>query len=679
MQPKDQFALLTRYIDFGLSILPVHQKGGSIRPLIQKWQTGTQITKNNLSTYVHANAWGIVTGSPSGNLEAIDFDEKHRKGIYELYVNLLPKEGRDLLATLPISTTKNGGFHVLYRCKEVFCNTKLAKTKTGEVMIETRGEGGFVFEYPTPKYKFVNRLSLLHEITPEERSILLDTAKKLNEETKNVGEQERGKSQISTETKIIKYNNTSNEETIFDEFNNRNEWADILIPLGWKKIGTSREEIFWQRPGKTDGSISATENYKGLGLLHMFTTSSDIPDGRSYNKFQIYSLLKHGGDNKKALSAIKEEGYGKKVGKSQNCTAPQSVSPNDDGLIFIRASDIAPKPVEWLWNGKIAKGKLSLIAGEPGLGKSQISVDMASVVSCGGKFPLANTIPEGKVIMFSAEDGNADTIVPRLKACGAKMENVLLFSITRKNGKERYFDLKEDLPFLEQALERETGVSLITIDPITAFLGDTDSHINAEVRGLLSGLSKLAEKYNIAITVITHLNKSINSTASNKVSGSVAFVAAVRSAFMVVKDNNNEDRRLFTTIKNNLAKDKTTLGFKITEVNITPEIQTSKVEWESVAIEMSANEILREQGLSSGASDKSVKWLEEFLQRNPQGMKLQDIENIALRSGISRRSLFNAKKTAMVEVVSTGNRNEKIWKYAGFIDADEISPDDIPI
>lgn len=652
---------LKSHLKNGYNLLPVVlTNDGKVIPAFKGWQEKKCIDENNLPQYESTNGWGIVTGKLSGNLEVIDFDEKHKKGIFQLWKEKLPKEALELLRKLPITKTKNNGYHVHFRCKGIEGNLKLANTEDGETTIETRGEGGFVFEPPTPGYEYFRfDFSKTPTITAEERSIFFDVARSLDQ---------------SKRTPVIEPVLVKNKESgrPGDDYELKTTWEDLLLPIGWKRVGQKGEESYWQRAGKKDRSISATENYKNNGKFHVFSSSAGInidhpgdKPGKSFSKFQLYAHLYHNDDYKAAAKELATKGFGEKMERN-NQKVVTSETPTDE-LVFLKSSEIISKPIDWLWQGKIAKGKVTLVAGDPGLGKSQVSLFLAGIVSTGGTFPGGQKCKEGSVLLFSAEDDPEDTINPRLTAVGANQNKVGIFSIVKRAEKEKYFDLSKDIDLLEKTLEKEKDVSLIVIDPITAFLGDTDSHVNAEVRALLSVLSKLAAKHHVAIIVVTHLNKSTGGSALNKITGSLAFVAAARAAFMVIKDENDELRRLFLTVKNNIAEDKGGFAFKVEGVKLPgrefgEEILTSKVVWEKEPVTMSVNEAMRNGKEEGGVDRETVQWLEGFLRKHPDGVSFDIIEREAARNGISKRTLYRAEKDVFVEKMFAGKNKPKIWK-----------------
>ena len=254
-------------------------------------------------------------------------------------------------------------------------------------------------------------------------------------------------------------------------------------------------------------------------------------------------------------------------------------------LIARRASDIAIAPVDWLWPGRVAIGKLTLIAGQPGLGKSQVSLAMTAAVTTGGEWPCdEGRAPLGNVIILAAEDGAADTVVPRLEAAGADRQRVLIVSAVRDDAGHRAFNLAADLELLEQKI-RETGdVRMVVIDPISSYLGARiDSHNNTAVRATLEPVCEMAARLHVATVAITHQPKGTSTAAMHRFIGSIAFVAAARAAYIVTRDPNDETRCLLLPVKNNLAPIGQGLAFRLEQrIVAEPGIVASSVVWDAV-------------------------------------------------------------------------------------------------
>jgi hypothetical protein len=192
-------------------------------------------------------------------------------------------------------------------------------------------------------------------------------------------------------------------------------------------------------------------------------------------------------------------------------------------LVSRRASEIMPRDTEFLWDGRLARGKHTCIGGEPGTGKSQLTFAIAAAATTGGQWPCG----EGRallcgVIILNVEDDADDTIVPRLMAAGANLERVHIVSAVRDEDSKgnRTFNLQADLDLLEGKIDEiieESGddnhTILVIIDPVSSYLGGkTDSHKNAEVRGVLEPITELAARKRAAILSVTHFNKSSSGT-----------------------------------------------------------------------------------------------------------------------------------------------------------------------
>ncbi len=230
-----------------------------------------------------------------------------------------------------------------------------------------------------------------------------------------------------------------------------------------------------------------------------------------------------------------------------------------------------PTKVRWLEEGRIAMGKLTLIAGDPGLGKSFMTLELAARVSR-GEVGRTQSMLSGRAVIMSAEDDAGDTLVPRLTAMHARMNRVHFIEGMRNANTQHESDTNEsgnsiDLPALDKdtdllidAIEALGDVTLVVIDPISAYMGRADSHNNAEVRSVLAQLARLAQVTGAAVVCVTHLNKdSSGKRAVYRAMGSLAFTAAARTVHLVTKHPKNENdefadrKRVVSMVKNNLG------------------------------------------------------------------------------------------------------------------------------
>jgi hypothetical protein len=271
-----------------------------------------------------------------------------------------------------------------------------------------------------------------------------------------------------------------------------------------------------------------------------------------------------------------------------------------------RLSTISPVHVRWIWRKRIPRGKISLLAGQPGRGKSQLTCNMAATVSTGGTWPDGTPCDLGSVIIVQAEDDVADTIRPRLEAAGADLKRVYTLDAVRLKDREGnqtiepFASLKRDLVALEDLINDVGDVALIIVDPISSHPGETDCHKNAEVRALLTPLKERAERTGAAIVIVTHLNKGGgDANAMARVTGSGAFVAAARSVWLFENDPADQEglRRILTPLKNNVGDDRTGFAFKIESVTLpNSNIETSRIVFEPGTVSISAGELLLRQG-----------------------------------------------------------------------------------
>ena len=351
--------------------------------------------------------------------------------------------------------------------------------------------------------------------------------------------------------------------------------------------------------------------------------------------------------------------------RSKNSEQTKFVAPE---AVVRRLSDVPPEELEWLWLNRIPLGKLTLFCGDPGLGKSYVTCDLAARVSRGRAWPddSSQRQPVGSVVMFNCEDGLADTIRPRLDAAGADVskiiaiEGVRMFDPDTGQPRQRGFTLAVDLPILAREVEKLSDCRLIVIDPVSAYLGDeTDSHKNAEVRALLAPLAELAERHRASVLMVTHLTKSYGGKAVYRATGSLAFAAAARAVWFVCKDPDDERRRLMLPAKTNLAKEPLGLAYRI---------ESGGIAWEADPVTIRADELLAKETGSKKGDDRShqgevAAWLREVLANGPLPAK-RIFEDGRELHGMSPKVLRRALKAIGGEPRKDGMDGPWMWSLS---------------
>jgi hypothetical protein len=225
----------------------------------------------------------------------------------------------------------------------------------------------------------------------------------------------------------------------------------------------------------------------------------------------------------------------------------------------------------------------------------------------------------------------------------------------------RSFDLTRDIRRLEILINEIGDVVLVGIDPISAYMGKPgklDSHRETDIRGTLMPLSEMAERRNVAIIGINHLNKNSSTEAMLRIVGSIAFVGGPRAAYFIVRDDEDDDRRLFLPVKNNISKIRTGLAFRVIDKLAPPPVFDAypAIKWEEQTITMTADEALaaKPDGRKSEKLEAAKALIAEILVNGPQ--PATTIEERAATQGITAKSLRNAKGALFVRAAQAGGR-----------------------
>jgi hypothetical protein len=321
--------------------------------------------------------------------------------------------------------------------------------------------------------------------------------------------------------------------------------------------------------------------------------------------------------------------------KSNDPKAQPKVTKARGKANLVVLSDVEPTIVEWLWHGYFPLGKLSLVMGDPGLGKSTLSIDLAARLTSGRPFPGGAALEPRGVVLLTGEDGLSDTVRPRFEAAGGDSRlAVVIQSVSDEDGGERSLSLPGDLGFVREAILKQNA-AMVVIDPLMAFLsGDVNSWHDQQIRQALTPLTRLAEEMRVAVVVITHLNKKQGTSALYRSGGSIGIVAAVRAAFLVAKHPDDDSRRVLSPVKFNLGPPPQSRVFRLDGA---PN-GSSRVVWEGVT-DLRSDQLL--DSPKEGKLDTAKAFLRDQLSEGSQAVI--PIEELALRAGIAKRTLDRAR------------------------------------
>lgn len=528
-----------RYLDAGISILPVKR---TKEPAVPKWKNVTFKPED----FVGAEGIGIMCGNVSGGLECLDFDSHFgdaKKNLSELIKQI--KELYDKYH-FPIQSTQHGGYHLLYRCRTVGGNQKLAsKPKLQnnkwrpDAIIETRGEGGYFLAAPTKGYNVIrNDILNIPTIEPEERAAIINICKSFNEWAEPV--------------KVPEY---EDKERPGDFYNKQNEAKEDMInalrEAGWKQLNNYQ----WRRPGKNKG-ISATLGKVADNVFYNFTSNGHPFNAESgYTPFQVVALLKYNGNFKEFAKFIAEKYKLKSVNdyhKPQKPSEPKEKTKEElDNILaecLVDLDVVVDKPPVILsinhssanyqnWGRLMTLGNFSVIIGKS---KSKKTFFIQMLISALGNNTIDRALkfeanlPENKrqVLHFDTEQSNYDVwkAANDIHRIGGEMDNVGTFKLRDKTPKQR-------LEIIQHAVEYfKDNLGVLVIDGIADLVQSINSE--EEANNILQKLMKWTEVYNIHVICVLHQNKG-NSYATGWIGTQILKKSELVIAVETVKENPN--------------------------------------------------------------------------------------------------------------------------------------------
>lgn len=344
-------------------------------------------------------------------------------------------------------------------------------------------------------------------------------------------------------------------------------------------------------------------------------------------------------------------------------------------LALVCAASVAMVPVSFLWNQRVPRGKLTCLEGRMGVGKTTTLTAIIAAVTRGWPLPGQASTPQGAAILISMEDGQADTLVPRLTAAGADVGRCHLFGGYEVGGEMAggIFSLSEDCQRLRWAIE-EKGAAVVVIDPFTATLGTSvNSYKDQDVRRVLAPLAQVAEDTGAAIIFSRHFRKG-GGAAEDAGGGSVGIGAACRSVLRVDPDPENPARFLLSSVKSSVSKRPSTLGYRIEQVTFpgtaSVPIVTSRIAWDGesawTADALAAHAMSTEE---RPRADEAQDWLRDAL--GAGGRPAKELFRAADAEGIPRRTLQRAADVLQVAKERKGFGEGSIWSLPVSIRATE--------
>ena len=311
-------------------------------------------------------------------------------------------------------------------------------------------------------------------------------------------------------------------------------------------------------------------------------------------------------------------------------------------LKLIRMSEVQSQEIEWLWYPFIPYGKLTIIQGDPGDGKTTLVLNIAAGLSKGIGIDETMQVSEPMNIIYqTAEDGLADTVKPRLESAGADCQRIVVIDESEKS-----------LSMIDKRIEEaiiNTNARLLILDPIQAYLGGgMDMNRANEARDMTKKLGLLAEKYKCAIVLIGHMNKATGNKAAYRGMGSIDFFAVARSVLLVGRVEGQPNTRAVAQIKNNLAPLGRSKAFKLEEGGF---------QWMG-DYEITADELLGGFVPKGNKLEQAKRLLRELAETN-EVMQSKEIFSLAAEEGISKRTLENAKK----ELNITARKINNSWYW----------------
>lgn len=363
----------------------------------------------------------------------------------------------------------------------------------------------------------------------------------------------------------------------------------------------------------------------------------------------------------------------------ENQPKPEAIKPAWRAELTSAAS-ITPVPIRWLWPGWIARGKMTVLAGAGGSGKTTLAMGLIGTLTSGGRWPDGEICHEpANALIWSSEDDPADTLIPRLMAAGANLERVhIIQGRINALGEREPFDPATDFDLLRDAVESIGGAALLLLDPVVNVVKG-DMHRANDVRRALQAVVDFAEAHWCAVLGISHFSKgSGGNSPADRVIGSQAFGALARAVLVAAKQEDS-DVRVLARAKSNISDDQGGVAYQVEPCTVGDGLATTRVVWGD-RIEGSAREILAEvervEGDDQPDDDDPAEALRRILSTGPLSGK--DAKRLMTDNGYTQKQIRTARER--LDVVTTregfGKEIKSFWSLPSFVPKSPFVPSD---
>ncbi len=345
--------------------------------------------------------------------------------------------------------------------------------------------------------------------------------------------------------------------------------------------------------------------------------------------------------------------------------------------VIVRLDAVQAQPVDWLWEGRIPLGAVTLIEGDPNLGKSTLTADLAARVSRGWRMPpdggpMPDLQPAG-VLLLSAEDSLEQTIKPRLEAAGADTSRIVAFTAVRdSSGDERPPVLPYDLTELETTIMQHAA-RLVVVDPLMAYLdSEINAHRDQDVRHAMHRFKLLAERTGVALVVVRHLNKLGGGSAIYRGGGSIGIIGAARSALLVGRDPSDRSTCVIASVKSNLSRPPASLRYRLESATVNG-VEVGRIGWMGEC-DLTADDLVArpEPPRAKSKAEQCADAIRELI--GDGAIKSDELDQQLTAAGFSGNAIRDGKRLVKVKATREGFGPQAVYTLSlAVADGDAIA------